>query len=268
MKLKFPICLFFIFVAFEFPIKSQTIAMPLIFQDGYNRSPSSALRGKVRKVGITSSINGQKLENTVNEYSRSGVLVSSTEYFAGENPDFGNTLSGISGRELYDYSSGKRALTKISYHNREGASGLSTKFFYDDENQINRELFLDSDQKIKHERVFTFDTAEKKITMKSTHHYESETTVITDLFFYDDNGKIIKRVNLDEQNKPKETTDFEYDSRGNVTTELVGQYVYTYRYRFNKKLNWVKRIQYFRLKSEDKSEMQEHIVTIRKIQYY
>jgi hypothetical protein len=257
-------------VIFSSPIKSQIIQLRLIFPEGYNTTPSARMKGKVQKVINISSLSGKPYTKVIEDYKRDGSLESSTKYFTGEeHKHFEIELSGPIGKDLFTYDENDKNLLETRSISGNGERHGVAKYFYDINNRTIRSCIYGADETLRNEKMFFYDTIKKIITIKSKRYHESGTTIDNDIVFhYNNKNRITKRINLDEKGKPKITTDFKYDVYGNVTKEVVDEYVYTYRYWFDKNRNWIKKVKYFRLKREVDSDKREHIITIRKIKYY
>lgn len=250
------------------PIQSQIIPFRLIFPNGSNTTPVSKMKGKVRMVSNISSMSGELFEKIVEQYNKENNIESSTEYFTGEEHRHSEiVLSGPSSKVLFSYDKSKLLIETTNFNGNGEMRGI-TKYFYDSDNWVIRGCGYGADETLKNETLFSYDKIQKQITTKSTNYYEFGTLEDKTIFLYNNKNRITKRINLDEKGKPKRTTDFKYDVHGNVIKEVVDEYVYTYRYWFDKKRNWIKRIKYFHLKREAESEKRENIITIRKIEYY
>ncbi len=150
---------------------------------------------------------------------------------------------------------------------------------YDREGDLKYKRILENSIKdgIKYEKSITYDP-DGEVKWGYNHEYDSNGNMIksyethsnyrtTDVMEYSANNELLKKTVYFSSNKPMYVVMYSYDDSGNIIKETKvdystrnDDYEKTYKYEFDEKKNWIKKIEY--------SKVHPVKVVLREIKYY
>lgn len=257
-----------IFVLMVLQTNAQDINFPTELL-GYRAKPASPLSGEVKTV-LTISYKGKDVLNTtVEAYSPE----KKKQEFVFQNADIEihtKQMVSLARKDIYIYDSKSGNLSKILFYKATGEFLDQTTFSYDNKGRLFEEIGYSNDNKILSKKTFVYDSEKREVTATHITYYKEKASRPQKIVLaYNGKGQWIKKMTFDKYGNREDIILLEYDDKGNLIKEDWGSFSYTYEYKFDKRGNWIEKIEiYSQLDDSREPTYRESMRVYRVITYY
>lgn len=261
----------FIILFFALQINAQSVDFPADMVGKYAQ-PESATFGNIRTILTSSYRNGNLLGDIIVEIFDSNQRRIEKITHSADIEIHSEKMVNLSFKTYYFYQDVGNKLSEIRSFKHDGSFTAKSIFSYDTKGRLQEELVYPKNNKLTDKVTYSYNEEKKEIIVISIGYYENHTVTDKTVLQYNEKNQWTKRIAYDKFGNIKDIVTFEYDKNDFLVKETTCcryNFFHTYEYKFDKKGNWIERVEFYSQKDkEGKWVASESLRTYRVITYY